>query len=179
MSLVSVERPPSSEYAPPFERYVSRVPEADVVDALGRQKDELRGALARVHGAFEGFRYADDKWSIRQVLGHLIDCERIFGYRAVCVARGETASLPGFDENAYVANASFDDVSLAELLDEFGHVRAGHVAFFRSLRPEAWRRIGTANAHPISARALAYIMAGHVRHHLGVLQERYLPQLPA
>jgi hypothetical protein len=101
------------------------------------------------------------------------------GYRAVCVARGEVASLPGFDENSYVANASFDDCPLKELLDEFAHVRQGHLAFFRHLSPEAWLRKGAANAKPISVRALAYVMVGHPRHHLAVFQERYLPQLPA
>jgi hypothetical protein len=177
MTDLAIERPPSGEYAPPFERYVSRVEGSDILAALARQKAELPAALAAVRGDAETFRYADDKWSIRQVVGHVLDAERIFGYRAVCVARGEAGSLPAFDENAYVANASFDDVPLAELLDEFGHVREGHVALFRHLRPEAWRRIGAANAHPISARALAFIMVGHVRHHLGVLQERYLPRL--
>ena len=103
------------------------------------------------------------------MVGHMIDTERIMGYRAVCVARGETTSLPGFDENAYVANASFDQVPLGELLDEFAHVREGHLAFFRHLSPEAWLRKGLANGNPISTRALAYVMVGHPRHHLGCL----------
>ena len=179
MSQVLVERPPSTEYAGPFERYVSRVSEADVVSVLARQKDEVLAAFAKARGPAERYRYADGKWSVREMAGHVVDTERIMGYRAVCVARGETASLPGFDENAYVANASFDECPLGELLDEFAHVREGHLAFFRHLSPEAWLRKGVANGNPISVRALAYVMAGHPRHHLAVFQERYLPHLPA
>jgi hypothetical protein len=177
MSETVLSRPPQSEYAPPFEKYVTRVAEADVLGALAGQVAEIRAALAPVRGELEHFRYAEGKWSVREVLGHVVDTERIMGYRAVCVARGETASLPGFDENAYVENASFDACPLDELLDELEHVRSGHLAFFRHLDPKAWVRVGAANAHPVSVRALAYILAGHPRHHLGVLRERYLPHL--
>ena len=97
----------------------------------------------------------------------------------MCVARGEKGPLPGFDENEYAAQATFDDYPLEELLQEFVHVREGHVAFFRHLSAEAWLRTGLSNANPISVRAVAFVMVGHVRHHLAVLQERYLPSLPA
>lgn len=179
MSQVVIEKPPSTEYAAAFERYVSRVSESDVVAVLARQKDEVLAAFGKARGPGERYRYAPDKWTVREMVGHVVDSERIFGYRAVCVARGETASLPGFDENAYVLNAAFDDVPLEELLLEFAHVREGHLAFFRHLSPTAWLRKGLANNNPISVRALAYVMAGHPRHHLGVFQERYLPHLPA
>ena len=173
MSDVIVERPTPAEYALPFERYVSLVQDADILDALARQTGELAGALSGVRGQAERYRYAEGKWSIREVLGHVIDSERVFAYRALCIARGEQASLPGFDENAYQANASFDDYLLEELLREFGQVRDGNLAFFRHLSGAAWLRSGVANAKPVSVRALAYIMVGHVRHHLGVLRERY------
>jgi hypothetical protein len=175
----AVGRPEASEYAPPFERYVCRVMETDVVGAMAGQMAEVREAFAPVQGAGERFRYAEGKWSPREMLGHLVDTERIMGYRAVCVARGETQSLPGFDENAYVLHADFDDVPLGELLDELAEVRASHLSFFRHLKPAAWRRVGAANAHPISVRALAHVIVGHPRHHLAVLRERYLPKLPA
>jgi len=177
MTDVIVERPTSAEYAQPFERYVSLVQDSDVLAALARQTAELAEALSGVAGEAERFRYADGKWSIREVLGHVIDTERVFGYRALCIARGERASLPGFDENAYQANASFDDCPLRELLREFEQVREGHLSLFRRLSGEAWLRSGVANSKPASVRALAFIMVGHVRHHLGVLRERYLPQL--
>jgi hypothetical protein len=178
MSTVTVSKPPREEYAPPFEKYVARVEEADVLLALSRQVEEVRSALAGVRGEAERFRYADGKWSIREVVGHLVDTERIMGYRACCVARGETASLPGFDENAYVLHATFDACPLAELLDELRAVREGNLALFRHLDARALARVGTANGHPISVRALAYVILGHPRHHLAVLRERYLPHLP-
>jgi DinB superfamily len=177
MSSIVIERPGSDEYAPAFERYVSRVPETDVMTALARQKEELPAGLSAVRAEGERFRYAAGKWSVRELVGHVIDTERIMGYRAVCVARGETLSLPGFDENAYAAKATFDDYPLAELLDEFVQVREGHLAFFRHLSPEAWHRRGVANQNPISVRALAWVMAGHVRHHVAVLELHYLPHL--
>ncbi len=173
MSQVIVERPSSAEYAQPFERYVSLVPDADVLAALERQTGELVEALSGVRGEAQRYRYAEGKWSIREVVGHVLDSERVFGYRALCVARGEQASLPGFDENLYAANAPFDDCPLGELLSEFGHVREGHLSFFRHLSALAWQRSGVANTKTVSVRALAFIMVGHVRHHLGVLRERY------
>jgi len=177
MSQVIVERPSATEYAQPFERYVSLVQDSDVLAALARQAGELAAALGGVRGEAERYRYADGKWSIREVLGHVIDSERVFGYRALCIARGEQASLPGFDENVYAANASFDDCPLDELLREFGQVRDGNLAFFRHLGAAAWLRSGVANSKAVSVRALAFVMVGHVRHHLGVLRDRYLPQL--
>jgi hypothetical protein len=174
-----IERPKSDEYAPAFERYVSRVPETDVMAALGRQKEDLPAALTAVRGEGERLRYAPGKWSVRELVGHVIDTERIMGYRAVCVARGEKAALPGFDENAYATHASFDDYPLGELLDEFVQVREGHLGLFRHLSPEAWLRKGVANQNPISVRALAWVMVGHVRHHIAVLEQHYLPRLRA
>jgi DinB superfamily len=177
MSSTVIERPRPGEYAPAFERYVSRVPETDVMAALARQTSELPAALGAVRGEGERYRYAAGKWSVRELVGHVIDTERIMGYRAVCVARGETLSLPGFDEKAYAANATFDDYPLAELLDEFVQVRQAHLSFFRHLSPEAWPRTGVANQNPISVRALAWVMAGHVRHHMAVLEQHYLPNV--
>ncbi len=176
MSLVT-ERPTSDEYAPAFEGYVSRVPETDIMAVLARQREELPEALAAVRGESERFRYAAGKWSIRELVGHVIDTERIMGYRAVCIARGETSSLPGFDENAYAAHATFDDYPLAELLQEFVLVREGHLSFFRHLSAEAWIRQGLANQKKTSVRGLAWSMAGHVRHHMAVLEQHYLLRL--
>ena len=177
MSAAIVERPPTTEYAEPLARYVSRVPEADILETLAGQSDEWGTALGGIRGEGEHLRYAEGKWSIRQLAGHVVDSERIFAYRALCVARGETQPLPGFEEDEYVAGASFDECPLADLVQEFLHVRAAHVSFFGHLSPEAWQRIGTVNGHPLSVRAAAYVMVGHVRHHLAVLNERYLPRL--
>jgi hypothetical protein len=179
MSDTVIERPQPTEYAPAFERYVSRVPETDVMGSLARQLVEWPAAFKAIKGEAERHRYAAGKWSVRELVGHVIDSERIMGYRAVCVARGETLSLPGFDENAYAAHSTFDEYPLAELLDEFAQVRQGHLSFFRHLSPEAWLRTGVANESPISVRALAFVIVGHARHHMAVLEQHYLPSLPA
>ena len=121
----------------------------------------------------EQFRYADGKWSVREVLGHMTDAERVFGFRAFCFSRGDVNALPGFEQDDYVARGGFDRCSLTDLVQEFGHIREVNLTVLRRLDDDAWQRMGTASGKPVSVRALAYIMAGHVRHHLHVLNTRY------
>ena len=166
------DRPLETEYAPPYAPYVSLVPEVDIVSVLENQVVAVRRA-ATVPAERETHRYAPGKWTIREVFGHLVDAERVFGYRAFCVSRGEQHPLPGFDENEYVARSLFGGCSLAELVTEFATVRESNLAVFRRLDQAGWQRFGNANGTSISVRALAYILAGHVRHHLGVLRSRY------
>ena len=168
-----ITRPPTTEYVADFEECVSRVPETDVVPVLEAQSAVLRATLSGVSEERSLFRYESDKWSIRQVIGHTIDAERICGYRLLCIARGESASLPGFEEAEYAANAGHDHCELASLLLEFESLRRSHVLMLRHLPGDSLARIGTANGNPISARALAFIMAGHIRHHIAVLTSRY------
>ena len=168
-------RPAESEYAPAFQNYVAHVPEDDIGSALRSQIDALDVLLERVTPERETYAYAEGKWTVRQIVGHLIDGERVFGYRALCIARGETLNLPAFDENAYMPNSPYDQISLEDLLSEFRLVRLSNMAMFRNLDEAAWTRMGTANGSPASVRALAYVMVGHVRHHMAVLRERYLP----
>jgi len=168
-----VDRPTEAEYAPFYAGYVALVPEADILDVLERQVTEIRRLVAAVPREREGHRYEPGKWSVREVLGHIVDGERVFGYRAFCISRGEQAPLPSFDENRYVAAARFDATPLRELADELALVREANLAFLRRLGPEEWTRKGTASGKPVSVRALAWIMAGHPRHHLDVLRERY------
>jgi len=175
MRSVETGRPTAAEYAPHFEKYLVLVPEHEIVPVLEGQKQEVARALSIISEAQAGYRYAEGKWSIRQVVGHLVDTERIFGYRALCVARGEQGPLPGFDENQYVVNARFDSIPLGELIRELEIVREGNVGLFRHLGAEEWGRVGTANGKAVSVRALAFVMAGHVRHHLGIVAERYVP----
>ena len=170
---MNLARPEAAEYAPFYAGYVARVSEDDVLKALSKQQDEVRALAGSLPLAKESFRYADGKWSVRQVLGHLVDGERVFGYRAFCFSRGEQAALPGFDENEYVAAAGADRFPAAELAEEFAAVRASNLLFLRRLSAAEAARVGTASGKPISVRALAYIMAGHPRHHLAVLRERY------
>jgi uncharacterized damage-inducible protein DinB len=168
-----MQRPTEAEYATFYARYVALVPETDVVGVLEHEIDEIRRLLASVSPGKESYRYAEGKWSIRQVLGHLVDAERVFGYRAFCFSRGEQAALPSFDENQYVAAAGSDATPLRELCDELALVRESNLAFLRRLEPREWARVGTASGQPVSVRALAWIMAGHPRHHVQVLRERY------
>jgi hypothetical protein len=171
--MTEIGRPEGTEYAGFFERYVARVPPGDIVKILEAQRAALRGALIAVPPDRAGFRYGPDKWTIREVVGHCTDTERVFAYRALCIARGEQAPLPAFDENEYARRSGHDAVALGELLDEFDVVRASTLAQLRHLPIEAWRRVGVASGKPASVRALAYIMAGHVDHHLAILHERY------
>ena len=168
-----MSRPLENEYAPAFQNYVSQAPEEDILPAMRSQVDELDVLLDRVSPEHETFRYAEGKWSIREIVGHLIDGERVFGYRALCIARGETQNLPGFDQDEYMLTAPFDGVELEDLLSEFRLVRLSNIAMMRTFDEAAWTRIGTANGNPVSVRALAYVMVGHTRHHMGVLRERY------
>jgi hypothetical protein len=173
MSEAGLGRPQPSEYHPYFETYVSEVPEERILPLLVGQVDEVRRALDPVEEARAGFRYAEGKWSIRQVMGHLADTERLFAYRALCYARGEQQPLPGFDEDAYVAEGGFEAVPLAELVEEFCVTRESSVLLFQHLPEGTWVRGGVANKKVQTVRALAYILVGHVRHHLRVLHERY------
>ncbi|MGQ0648692.1 MAG: DinB family protein [Gemmatimonadaceae bacterium] len=167
-------RPAPNEHAPYYGTYVSRVPDGDIVDTLAGQIGATLASLRAIPDSLGGKRYAEGKWSIREVIGHLADAERVFGYRAMRFARADQTELPGFDENAFVANASFDQRTLASLCDEYAAVRAATVQFYAGLTPEEWNRSGTANRARMSVRALAWVMAGHELHHLNILSTRYL-----
>jgi len=166
-------RPQPDEYAGFFSRYIDRVPDGDIVAQLESQGNATEKLLASIGEEKASYRYAPDKWSIKQVVGHMTDAERVFSYRLVAIARGEQQSLPGFEENDYVDNGNFDAHSLSELVEGFATTRRATVALVRSLDDEAWQRRGVANNNPISARAIAWVTAGHERHHLNVLRERY------
>ena len=168
-----MNRPAESEYAPYYQSYIGQVNESEILPVLRSQLDDLDLLLGKVAPERETYRYAESKWSIREIAGHLIDGERVFGYRAFCIARGESQNLPGFDQNEYILTATYDRIDLEDLLSEFRLVRLSNIAMFRTLDEEAWMRMGTANDNQVSVRALAFIMAGHVRHHMGVLRERY------
>jgi hypothetical protein len=164
--------PDVSEYAPFYAGYIARVREEPLV-ALQQQGAATAATLRRIPESSAGHRYAEGKWTVRDVAGHLSDAERIMGYRALRIARADTTPLPGFDEQAYAAQAGADTRRWADLVDELAAVRAASLALFRSLDAEAWQRHGVANGHTISVRALAHIIVGHERHHLEILQSRY------
>ncbi|MFN2566633.1 MAG: DinB family protein [Gemmatimonadaceae bacterium] len=169
-----IARPQSTEYAPYYDRYISLVPDGDLVELLRNQIGETLALLRSIPEERASDRYAPGKWSVKEVVGHLADVERIMTYRMLRIARGDATPLPGFDENAYVPAANFEARTLASLAHELEAVRQATIAFVETLEPEAAARRGSANNLEISARALAYIIAGHERHHVGILRERYL-----
>jgi hypothetical protein len=169
-----MNRPSEAEYAPEYRAYINQVNESDILPVLRSQMDDLDTLLERVAAERQTYRYAEGKWSIREIVGHLIDGERVFGYRAFCIARGEKQNLPGFDQDDYLLTAPYHNIELDDLLSELRLVRLGNIAMFRTLDEEAWNRVGTANENQITVRAIAFALAGHVRHHMNVLRERYL-----
>lgn len=174
MTVMNGRRPGPGEYAPYYEKYVSLVEGDDIVSRLGAQ---LSDTLALLRGATEQqaeSRYEPGKWSVKQVVGHVIDFERIFGCRALLFARGEQSPLPGCDQDVLMRGAAFDDYRLGDLATEFEHARLASISFFRHLSGEAWDRRGVASGAEVSVRALAYIMAGHELHHARIVSERYL-----
>jgi len=174
MNAAVVGRPESTEYAPYYEKYVARVPEEDLVAALEADRAAMLSLLRSVPEAHAGHRYDPAKWSIREVVQHVVDTERVFGFRAFWFARSAGEALPGFEQDDVMRSAP-PGVSLDDLAAEFDLVRGGHLRLFRALAPEAWRRSGTASGNPVSVRATAAILVGHCRHHAVILRERYLP----
>ncbi len=175
MTDITISKPDETEYLPYYGKYISLVPDGDIVAALTSQLDETLALLRSITETEAGFRYAPDKWSIKELLGHVIDGERIFAYRALRFARNDKTALPGFEQDDYVSNGSFDDCALADLASEFEHVRRSNIFLFKHLNYEAWTRRGLANENEVSVRALAYIIAGHELHHREILRSKYLP----
>jgi hypothetical protein len=149
------------------------LPEADVLEVLARQQEEIARLTARIPADRETYRYQDGKWSVREVFGHVDDTEQIFGYRALCISRGEQAALPGYEQDDYLRNSGDAKQPLAELARRFDALRTVNLSVLRALDGQAWTRQGTASGTPMTVRALAFVIAGHVRHHLGVLSSRY------
>ncbi len=172
-----MHRPENTEYAEFYSGYVSLVPESDIVNVLSDQPEQLSAFCADIPEDKGTFTYAEGKWTIKELLGHLIDAERVFAYRAHRFSHGDTTPLSSFDQDIYVTNGRSNDRTFADLLEEFEHQRRSNVALVKSLRDEDWDLTGIASDNPVSVRALAFIMAGHVRHHLGILNERYLLEL--
>lgn len=172
--MVTVPRPAPGEVAPNHAKYVELVPEGDLVLHLEVQARQVADLLASIPEGRGGFRYAPGKWSIKDLVGHLADTERIMGYRLLCVARNDRTPLAGFEEDDYAREARAGARSLEDLASEFAAVRGASLALIRSLDPEAWSRGGIANGKPVSAAVLAHVIAGHATHHVKVLRERYL-----
>jgi hypothetical protein len=167
------ERPLADEYAPYYERYIARVPVGPIPLQLKRQIEETVGLLHAVHADKANYAYAAGKWTVKEVLGHMADTERIMAYRALRFARNDRTELAGFDETTYTPEGGFSERSLKDLLQEFRAVRAATVALFEGMPLKCLARSGTANGDRVSVRALGYIIAGHELHHVAILKERY------
>lgn len=167
-------RPQTNEAAAYYSKYIDRVGSDDVVKVLAKQLDETRDFLSGISEEQSLGRYAPGKWSMRELLGHVNDTERVFMYRALWFARGFTDPLPSFDQEIGFQAAGSDDVSWANHISEFTAIRSSTLLFFQNLPEDAWLRGGVASDSPVTVRALAYIVAGHLSHHLAILRERYL-----
>ncbi|HEY0457832.1 MAG TPA: DinB family protein [Pyrinomonadaceae bacterium] len=171
-----MNRPEKTEYAEYYDRYISLIDSDEIVAVLENQQEELAEVFKQITEEKSHYAYAADKWTIKEVIGHLIDGERIFAYRALRISRADKTPIEGFEQDGYIENSNFNQTPLSDLTAELLLTRKSNLIFFRNLSGEAWLRTGTASENPVSVRALAYIMAGHVRHHLKILNERYLAQ---
>ena len=169
----AVERPTNEEYNAFYAGYIRRVPDGDLFDILSLQIAELKQLVGHLSNEQALYRFAPDQWSIKEVIGHINDTERVMSYRALCFSRGEKAPLPGFDQDEYVRAANFDARPLAELLQEFELIRRSNGLLFKDMPAEMAERSGTASGWPISTRALLYILVGHVYHHMESLRTDY------
>jgi len=167
-------RPAANEFAAYYSTYVDSITSDNILGELQAQLDLVLSILTGISEEKSLHRYAADKWSIRQLLNHVNDTERVFAYRALWFARGFDTALPGFDQNVAVPTAVAEQFSWASHVEDFRAVRAATLTFFRNLPEEAWGRSGVASGNPVTVRALAYIIAGHVAHHVALLRERYL-----
>jgi hypothetical protein len=171
-------RPAPGEYAPYYETYISKIKGSDIVGILEAQRLQTAQLFAARSERDGNFRYAPGKWSVKEVVGHVSDSERIFSYRALRIARGDQTPLPGFEQNDYVRGGTFAERTLADLVEEFELVRAASIALFKSLPKDAWQKRGVADNKEVSVRALAFIVAGHELHHRLILEEHYFPAIP-
>jgi uncharacterized damage-inducible protein DinB len=168
------KRPQQGDYAFFYENYIALVPSGDFLEILREQRRDLEGLLSKLSDEQAEFRYAPGKWSIKEVLGHITDAERIFAYRLLRIARGDQTPLASFEQDGYIKNANFSERKLDDLLHEFSAVRESTICLVRSLDDAAWLRRGSASQKEVSVLALAFIIAGHERHHRIILENHYL-----
>lgn len=169
-----LERPKKDEYDPYFERYIKLVPNKDLLDFLKQQQEETTNLLRGISTEQENYRYEPEKWSLKEVVGHMSDIERVLSYHLLTIARGETVSFAPFDKDLYMSNGHFSQLDFQHVLSDFSIVRQCTSSLMTCLPNDAWMRTGTVLNCPTTARALAYIIAGHELHHLAIIKEKYL-----
>lgn len=173
LPALSIARPEPGEYAPYYDRYISLIPGTEILATLESQRRQMMLLLSGRDEADGDLRYAPDKWSAKQLLGHVCDTERIFAYRALRIARGDRTPIEGFEQDDYVSNGPFAQLPISEIIDEYIAVRRATLTLLRNLDEPAWTRRGIASKNEVSVRALAYIIAGHELHHRRILEEKY------
>lgn len=169
-----MERPNKNEYAEYYHKYVEKVPNGNIVEILETQLKTMINFFSMITEEKSKFRYADGKWSIREVLGHIIDAEKVFAYRALRFSRNDKNPLHGFDENYYIQNSNYDIIPLQILIEEFASLRKANILMFKGFIEKMWLAKGIASDNEVSVRGLAYIMVGHAEHHMKIVEERYL-----
>lgn len=171
-------RPQPDEYGDFYEGYINLVDQPNAIQSLIRQGQQIYALVQQLTKDEANHRYADNKWSVKEIIGHLVDTERIMAYRALCISRGEQQSLPGYDHDSYVEQAGFENRSLQSLSAEYDALRNANISMFSSFSKEQMLRKGTANKISVSVRALAFIIVGHEKHHLNILDEKYGITIP-
>ena len=174
MTQVQSGRPDETEYAVYYGRYIGQIDGVDVVAVLEQQLQSALSLLREIDDRTAEFRYAPGKWTVKELIGHVIDTERVFAYRALAFARNDRTALPGFDENSWAENANYSSLPFADILLEFETVRRSTVLLFRQMDDSAWTRRGNANGKDMTTRSAAFVIAGHLQHHLEILKSRYL-----
>ncbi len=167
-------KPAEHEYGGHFGIYIRLVPEGNILDILDNQRTETLRLLAEYAESGGDYRYAADKWSLKEVFGHITDTERIMAYRLLRIARGDATPLPGFDQDLFMRHSPFGSWSMAQLAEDYGSIRNSTLNLLRGLPEDAWSRKGTASETGITVRALAHVIAGHERHHIAIIREKYL-----
>jgi uncharacterized damage-inducible protein DinB len=169
-----MERPKQNEYALYYDPYIKQLVGNDILKILTGQLERTVNFFKSISEDKGNYAYAEGKWSIKEVLGHVIDTERVFSYRALCIARGEQQSLPGFEQDDYVKTAQFNRRTLSSLVDDYRYTREADIALFKSFDNEATGRWGTASNNKVTVRAIMFITAGHEEHHINILKDKYL-----
>lgn len=173
-----IPTPAKEEYAPYYDGYIQfAIKRGDVTTSLPLQLDEMKTALGALSDSQARFRPGPAEWSIKEVVTHLIDTERVFAYRLFCISRKDKTPLPGFEQDDYVRESGSDEIPLADLLAEFDHLRRANILAIQNTKEANFAEMGTASGNPVSARALVYMLVGHVEHHMASLKEKYLPSV--
>ncbi|MCA9735714.1 MAG: DinB family protein [Deferribacteres bacterium] len=167
-------RPPKNEYAEYYHKYIRQLPDGDICEILASQLDETIKLLAQIDEVQANHRYAAGKWSLKDVVAHIVDTERVFAYRALCFARNDSGPFPSMEQDNFVRFGNFANRSLKSIVDEYRFLRQSNIVLFRSFDDEISMRKGIASGTEMTVRAIAYIIAGHERHHVSVIQEKYL-----